>query len=431
MYDMKSQPRKKEECPLELNRQTVKKILGIVAFGVLLYLGVKNITVVWGVAKSLFGYVTPFAVGACIAFILNVPTSFLERNLFRRWQKNGKSDSRLIQTVSRLVSIILALVLVVAVIFVVLFTVIPELIRSGQMIAAQVPTFIKSVQEWFAQNEDLMPQVATALEMLSLDWIKLQQQLLNLLQNGATMLAGSVWDTLMNLFNGFFNFFIGLIFAFYILFQKEKLGQQAKQVFYAFLPEEKGDLAVRIASLSYRTFAKFLSGQCVEAVILGLMFVISMSIFGFPYAMMTGMLIALLALIPIFGALIGCVIGTFFILISDGFITAFWFVILFLILQQIEGNLIYPKVVGNSVGLPSIWVLVAVTIGGSAMGILGMLIFIPLCSVLYALFRELVYARLKRKNVGSAKTQPSEPDPPKPFPKLQKPRLPKKRGKSS
>ena len=198
--------------------------------------------------------------------------------------------------------------------------------------------------------------------------------------------------------SGFATFFIAFSFACYILFQKEKLHVQIRKVFFAFIPKQKAEAFLKICSLTYQTFANFLTGQCVEAVILGSMFVVTLSILKMPYALLIGTLIAFTALIPIFGAFIGCAVGCFLIfMISPK--QAILFIIVFLILQQIEGNLIYPHVVGGSVGLPSIWVLAAVTIGGNLMGIVGMLIFIPLVSVLYTIFREFVYLRLKEKNI--------------------------------
>ena len=178
--------------------------------------------------------------------------------------------------------------------------------------------------------------------------------------------------------------------------QKERLGRQVRKVLQAFMPAKRVARVIYICSLSYRTFSNFITGQCIEAVILGTMFFIVMSIFQFPYALLVGVLIAFTALIPIFGAFIGCIVGALLILMVNP-MQALMFVIMFLILQQIEGNLIYPHVVGNSVGLPSIWVLVAVTLGGNLMGVAGMLIFIPLMSVAYALFREWVYRRLAKK----------------------------------
>ena len=202
--------------------------------------------------------------------------------------------------------------------------------------------------------------------------------------------------------SGLSTFVIGLIFSFYILLQKERLARQGRQCLYALLPERAADRTLEVLRLTDRTFSGFLSGQCLEACILGTLFVVAMSLFRMPYALLVGVLIALTALIPIVGAFIGCAVGALLIAISDPR-QALVFVILFLVLQQIEGNLIYPHVVGSSVGLPSIWVLAAVTLGGKLMGIAGMLFFIPLCSVLYALFRQFVIRRLRQRHVDPKK----------------------------
>ena len=219
-------------------------------------------------------------------------------------------------------------------------------------------------------------------------------------------------------------FVIGLIFSFYILLQKEKLSRHGRQVIYGLLPLEKADRTLEILRLANRTFSSFLSGQCLEACILGTLFAVAMTIFRMPYALLVGVLIALTALIPIVGAFIGCGVGALLIAIDDPW-KALWFVVMFLVLQQIEGNLIYPHVVGSSVGLPSIWVLAAVTLGGSLMGVLGMLLFIPLCSVVYSLFRAYVKDRLTARNVPVEKWR----DPPSPAaPPRKKTRAPARKG---
>ena len=218
------------------------------------------------------------------------------------------------------------------------------------------------------------------------------------LKNGAGNVLGTTFSVAMTLINSVMNFVIGFVFACYILLQKEKLSVQIRKVLYAFLPGKAVRQILKVASLSYRTFSNFVTGQCVEAVILGSMFVVAMTVFRLPYALLVGVVIAFTALIPIFGAFIGCVIGAFLIFMVNP-VQALGFVVLFLVLQQIEGNLIYPHVVGGSVGLPSIWVLAAVSIGGSLMGVVGMLIFIPIVSVVYALFREVVYLKLKQKKM--------------------------------
>ena len=230
----------------------------------------------------------------------------------------------------------------------------------------------------------------------------------NLAQSWGGSLLSSGGGFIGGVVSGVSTFVIGLIFSFYILLQKEKLSRQGRQVLYGLLPMRRADRALEVLRLANRTFSSFLSGQCTEAVILGTLFVITMTLFRLPYAVLVGVLIALTALIPIVGAFIGCGVGALLIAVTDPW-KALVFVILFLVLQQIEGNLIYPHVVGSSVGLPSIWVLAAVTLGGKLMGVAGMLFFIPLCSVLYALFRDFVKGRLAEKQVPAKKWRDTPP----------------------
>ena len=216
------------------------------------------------------------------------------------------------------------------------------------------------------------------------------------LKNGAGTMLNTTFSAAVSIVSGVSSFLIGFIFAIYILLQKETLSRQMKKVLEAFLPEPVVGRILDITALTERTFSNFLTGQCVEAVILGTMFFVALTLIRLPYGLLIGVLIAFTALIPIFGAFVGLAVGVFLMLMVNP-MDALIFTITFFVLQQIEGNLIYPYVVGNSVGLPSIWVLVAVTVGGSMMGIVGMLIFIPLCSVLYALLRDGVNGRLGKK----------------------------------
>ncbi len=220
--------------------------------------------------------------------------------------------------------------------------------------------------------------------------------MIDFMQNGLGSVVSSTVTVASTIIGGVVNVFVALVFSFYILAQKEKLGDQFRRILRAYCPQKVNNRVLEIASLAGKNFSSFITGQCMEAVILGVMFVITMTLFGFPYAVMVGVLIAFTALIPIVGAFIGCFVGAFLIMVDDP-VKAVWFLVLFIILQQIEGNLIYPHVVGNSVGLPSIWVLAAVTVGGSLMGVVGMLIFIPILSTVYALIREDVNEKNKGK----------------------------------
>ncbi|GAA6396383.1 AI-2E family transporter [Solibaculum mannosilyticum] len=373
---------------VKIMSKNTKKVMLLIAFGVVLFVGLQNFSLVLSFVGWILNLIWPFLLGFCVAFILNVPMSFLESKIFRG---PGKPKG-LKQRLRRPVSLLLTLLLVAGVIFIVMFLIVPELGRTFQSLVNAIPPFLENLQKWSNDMFQQYPDVINWLQNIELDW----QSIVQMLQNSAGDVLSSTVTVASSVVGGIVNFFLGIIFAFYVLVQKEKLGRQGRKLLYACLPERKAEKVLSVCSLSYKTFASFLSGQCLEAVILGMLFFISMSIFQFPYALIISVLIAFMALIPIFGAIIGCVIGAFLILMIDP-IRAIWFVVLFLVIQQIEGNLIYPHVVGNSVGLPSMWVLVAVTLGGSLMGFAGMLICIPLCSVVYTLASRAINKRLSKK----------------------------------
>ncbi len=381
---------------MRMTHGNTKRILAIVAFGVLLFCGVLNLNQVLGFLGLIIGLLAPFITGLCIAFILNVPLRAIESTLFRR---GGKKARPVLQRAARPISITLTLLAFAAVIAVVSFLVVPEIGRTFNIIRDGFPAFLERLQEWSAKLMERIPELTDNLQSLKIDWDAVGKSVGGFLQSGAGSLLNSTFSVATSIFSGLFNFVMGLVFAVYLLMQKEKVGGQVRRILFAFLPEHRAKRVVSICSLSQKTFSNFLTGQCLEAVILGCLFFIAMAIFRFPYALMISVLIAVTALIPIFGAFIGLVIGAFLILVANP-LQALWFVVLFLVIQQVEGNLIYPKVVGSSVGLPSMWVLVAVTLGGSTMGVLGMLINVPLCSVLYCLLRESVNRRLDLKKKG-------------------------------
>lgn len=383
---------------MELNRQNMKKILGIVAFGVLLAWGLKNLSTLCGVFGLLLGLFLPFLLGGCIAFILNVPMRFIESRLFpvRPQEKKLRTSLR------RPLSLILALLFVLGILFVVAFLILPGIGESVEAIRASLPGFLEQLQGWYNLLLAKLPELSQWAAGLNLDWQSIGGAVLGFLQNGAGDLVGSAVGIAASVFSGIFTGVLAFIFSLYLLLQKEKLCRQGKQLCYAFLPERVADRCIATLRLANSAFSNFLSGQCTEAVILGVLFFVCMWVLRFPYALMISVLIAALSLVPIFGATVGCIVGALLIFMSSP-VQAFWFVVLFLVLQQIEGNLIYPRVVGGSVGLPSIWVLVAVTLGGSTMGVAGMLIFIPLCSVLYALLRQVVYRRLQQRQIAAQK----------------------------
>lgn len=379
---------------MNLNRETMKKLMLLIAFTILLLVGVQRLDAVFGALRFLWGIGFPFALGGAIAFILNVPMTALEHWLFPE-EKMGKS--KLKRKLARPLSMILAILLVIGVIVLVIFVVVPELGTTVVGLGASVEAFLPKAQEWLEDIFQNNEQIVAWIEGLELNWEKTVETAWNFFRSGAGSVLSSTMTVAKTIISAVTNFFIGFVFACYVLLQKEKLGEQSRKLLRAIFPKKQVEYILHVCSLSHRTFSSFITGQCMEAVILGAMFFVAMSILRFPYALLVGVLVAFTALIPIFGAFIGCVVGAFLILMVSP-AQALGFIVLFQVLQQIEGNLIYPRVVGNSVGLPAIWVLVAVTVGGNLMGVLGMLIFIPIVSVLYALLREWMYGRLENKH---------------------------------
>lgn len=379
---------------MDLNKKSMKKIRELIVFTAILVVALWKFDTVLEGAKNIWGILFPFVLGGAIAFVINVPMSFLEKKIFGKTKDGNKVGKKLARPISLLLTIILA----VGVIALVMFGVIPQLTRTMGSLMISIANFVPQMQNWIREfshnNQDIMKLV----NQVQFNQDQAIKWGISILGSGAGNMMNTTMSAVGSIVSGFATFFIAFSFACYILFQKEKLHVQIRKVFFAFISKQKAEAFLKICSLTYQTFANFLTGQCVEAVILGSMFVVTLSILKMPYALLIGTLIAFTALIPIFGAFIGCAVGCFLIFMVSPK-QAILFIIVFLILQQIEGNLIYPHVVGGSVGLPSIWVLAAVTIGGNLMGIVGMLIFIPLVSVLYTIFREFVYLRLKEKNI--------------------------------
>ena len=376
----------------------MKKIRWLIAFAVLLYLGVQNLGVVLKYVKILWGLILPFILGGAMAFVLNVPMAFIERHLFGKAKEKQDKKGKAARRMARPVSLVLAIVLVVLAILIVVLVVAPELGRTVVSVVKRVEEEVPVVQKWLTDTFQSDSEIVKWAETIKIEPQKIIDSIASVLKNGADNLVSSTITVTMGLVSMAMNFAIGFVFACYVLLQKEKLGKQVLKASYAILPVKTVEYLRHVCTLASKVFASFITGQCIEAVILGSMFFVSMTIGNFPYAMLIGVLISFTALIPVFGGIIGCWVGFFLILMVSP-LKAVAFLALFLILQQIEGNLIYPHVVGNSVGLPAIWVLVAVTLGGNLMGIVGMLIFIPLVSVLYTLFREWVYERLNKKNL--------------------------------
>ncbi len=379
---------------MNLNKENMRKLRELILFTIIILIALWNYKILFDWIGAAFRIILPFILGGGIAFILNIPMSFLEEKIF---QNRHLKEKKIAQRLSRPVCLILTLAIVIGVVVLVMFVVIPELTRTILSLGRTIQTFIPEAQQFLEKLFTDNKEIQAWLSNLNLDVGRLTDTVMSFFQNSAGNVLNSTMSAIGSIVSGVTTFVIAFVFSCYVLLQKEKLNIQVKKVVYAFFPEKRAEWMFEVGSLASKAFSSFFTGQCVEALILGCMFFIVMSILNMPYTMLVSVLIAFTALIPIFGAFIGCFVGAFLILMVDP-MQMIVFVVTFLILQQIEGNLIYPKVVGSSVGLPSIWVLAAVTIGGSLMGIVGMLIFIPIVSVVYTLFRASVYKHLKRKH---------------------------------
>ena len=366
-----------------------KQNIILVVLGVTLLVALMNFKTVAGVIGTVFGLFMPLIVGGIIAFILNVPMHFFEKQFDRI---NSKKPMKWLAKLGPALSLVITLVLFAAVISFIAGVIFPNLAESFMSIAAMVRD---AYPGWLAAAENFGIDTSVIGDWLAkLDFSTIMESL----KNNSGKILFTAGQAASGVFSIVSNFGFGLVFAIYILMSKKKLGVQAKKIAYAYLKKEWADEICDVASLSYRVFSNFLSGQCLEAVILGLMFFVALTIGGFPYAATIALIIGAMSLIPFVGAFIGMVFGMLLISV-EGLKQVIIFLIVFLVVQQIEGQIVYPRVVGGSVGLPAIWTLLAVVVGGKVSGIFGIILFIPLFSVLYALLRRSVYSRLRKKSV--------------------------------
>ena len=372
----------------------VKQIKEIIIFSALIVLIVMYSGKLAKLAMVAIDITMPFIIGAAIAFIINIPMKAIENKLLKKW--TGKWADKL----KRAVSMVLAIVLVVGIITVVIVTVLPQLISTVKEIIALIPNAFNNAYNWVVKTFQDNPKIMKYLQEVdpqSIDWSGMLSGVVGFAKNQFSNVLVGAASIIGNIANGLLNGIISVIFGIYVLAQKERLISQCQRIARAYLKESRYNFIVKTAKLLNTNFHNFITGQCLEAAILGLMFVIVMTVIGLPYPVLAGVLIGFTALIPIAGAFIGCFICAFLILIVSP-VKMLIFVATFLVLQQIEGNFIYPRVVGGSVGLPSLWVLMAVSVGGSLMGVMGMLIFIPIFSTVYMLLREDVNKRNAAKN---------------------------------
>ncbi len=383
---------------MELNGKNLRKIFLGVAGCIVLYWLLHETERLMSVLNAITGVLSPFIVGAALAFVLNVPMRGVEGLLKKVTNK----------ALRRAIALVLTLLAVVLVLYGIFYLLIPQLGETIESIAKQLPQFFSRVQNgitvYLEDHPEVLEWLSNYTDFNAINWAELIEKAVTIVTDSIGGIVNKTLSAVVSLGTGIFNAILSLVFALYCLARKEILARQGRRLLYSFLPERVCDEAIRIFRMTNGTFSKFISGQCLEAVILGVMFAVTMPIFNMPYVALVSVIIAVTALVPIVGAFVGCIIGAFFILVVDPAL-AFWFVVLFLTLQQIEGNLIYPRVVGSSVGLPGMWVLLAVAIGGDLMGVGGMLLMIPVASVLYALAREFTDKRLRERQIPNDKLQ--------------------------
>ena len=351
-----------------------------------------NLNTVGNFISAIITMIKPFIIGICIAFVLNLPMCLLEEKVIGKLFNKVKNER--IKGITRPVTLILTLIIIVGVIIGLILFVIPQLVESGSLLVKNIPHYIESFEAIMNNHISSQATLGEISDKLS----SMGSDLLNILGGITESIISELLNITMGVTTTIINFILGVVIAIYILLGKEKLSLQTKKILYAFLGEKKADYIGKIADISNNKFSKFVIGQCLEAVILGAMCFLGMCIFKLPYALLISTIIGITALIPIFGAFIGIVPGVFIIFMISP-VKALWFIVLIIAIQQIEGHLIYPMVVGNSIGLSAIWVLFAITVGGSIAGVVGILIGVPLFGVIYSVLGAITNERLKKKNI--------------------------------
>ncbi len=388
---------------MKIDKSVLKKLFVLAAGCILFAWLVLDTARATAMFSAVWGLISPFVVGAGIAFVFNVPMRAIERQL-ADIRKTG---------LRRGLSILLTILCLVLIIMFVFEMLIPQIRLTVESLSQTIPVFVEGLAAklmvMMQDHPEMRDWIQEALKLESLDWNGILKEALGFLGNQVSTVMGSAVSVIGSVTGAIINGVVSIAFAIYCLARKEILARQGRRLLYSLISEQHADQVVRVLRLTNSTFSNFISGQCLEACILGCLFAVAMAIFKMPYISLVSVVIAVTALIPVVGAFVGCILGAFFILVNNP-IQALTFVIMFLIIQQLENNLIYPRVVGTSIGLPGMWVLVAVTVGGDLMGVGGMLLMIPATSVIYALLREFTEKRLAERGIPAEKLQNQPPE---------------------
>lgn len=371
--------------------KTYKNYLILITYAILLYLGIKNIGAVLAFLSNVIKILMPFILGVLFAYVLNILMSFFERKML---YKLDNSKKHFLRKTKRPLAILLTFLTVILFFTGIMNFVVPQLSQNIATLARKIPDYIKSVEYYINDKIDALNLRGDFWNTVNQNW----NEIINKTSQFISTAVTGIFILTVGLTNTIIDFFLSLIITIYILSAKEKLIRIIKKLIYAFLPERTSARILDIGSQANKTFQGFIAGQLTEALILGVLVFIGMLIFRFPYALLCSTIIAVTAIIPIFGAWIGIVLSAFIVFMAEPSKTL-WFILFIIILQQIEGNLIYPRVVGSSIGLDGLWVLFGLVVGGSLFGIVGMLLGIPAFAVLYAIIRRVTNRRLKEKNI--------------------------------
>ncbi len=374
---------------MNINEKT-KEILIIVTYAIVLIFALFNLNTLFNIISYIFKLIMPFIIGIAIAFILNILLKILETKLY---PKIFKKKTKRTEKLKRPICLISVMVVIVALMSFIIKLIIPELINTVEIFSENLPKYTEIIEDYLVEKEFDPDDIKMVTDTLN----EVQKKATSFVMSNTDEIAERIFDMATKIIGYIINGIVALVFALYILAQKEKFVRQVKKVMRAYLDKGIIEKIETVVGIINKAFYNFATGQFTEALIIGFLCFIGMIILGIPYAPTISVLIAFTALIPMFGAFIGTIIGAFLIMMIDP-IKALIFVIFVIILQQFEGNLIYPKVVGKSVGLPGVWVLVSVTIGASIAGVVGMIISVPLCAILYGVFVNITNERLKKQS---------------------------------
>ena len=377
---------------MDYDKSKIKTYIIISTYTVILAAIVLNYQKFFGTVGQFVSLFSPFIVAICIAFVLNIPMTFIEKRILSILDKPKYAN---LKKFKRPIAIVLTLLTFILLLSGFILFVVPQLADS-------ISTLTKTVPDYLARFETMLSQNIDSNLALNDIWEKIVAAWQDIFSFASKFFSGAltqILDITVSVTNGVVNFFLAIVFSIYMLASKEKLIRHLKKLIYAFIKKDFCDKLLYVGKLSNKVFSSFIAGQCTEAVIIGTLCTIGMSILGMPYALLIGVLVGVTSLIPVFGAFIGTIPSAFLILLIEP-MQAFWFIVFIIVLQQVEGNFIYPRVVGSSIGLPAIWTMLAILVGGGLFGVLGMLLGLPTFGVIYQLLREKTSDKLEEKEIN-------------------------------